>query len=69
MNRSNFFAMSTGLAVVLSLGGCTHLGTNIAGQFSCRAPKGDCQPLSVIDARTIHQLIKDSGVTPGAIRK
>ena len=69
MYRSNFLAMNTGLAVALALGGCTHLGTNVAGQFSCRAPKGDCQPLGVIDARAIHQLIKDSGTTPGELKQ
>ncbi len=65
MKHSNFPHVCSGLALAMAaaLGGCTHLGTNIAGQFSCRAPKGDCQPLSVIDARAIHELIKDSGIT------
>ena len=34
----------------LALSGCPHLGTNVSGQFSCRAPKAGCQPLSEVDA-------------------
>ena len=56
------------LASVLAgaLSGCTHMGTNIAGQFSCRAQGGrshgpGCQPLSEVDARAIHQLVRDEG--------
>jgi conjugal transfer pilus assembly protein TraV len=32
------------------LGGCATLGTNIDGDFACRAPKGTCAPSHVIDA-------------------
>ena len=38
-------------ALPLILAGCATLGTNIEGNFTCRAPKGDCAPSSVIDAR------------------
>ncbi len=44
------------LALAASLPGCTHLGTNISGNFSCRAPAGDCQPVSVIDAKATAEL-------------
>lgn len=37
-----------GLAAALS--GCTTFGTNIQGEFTCRAPKGGCAPSHVIDA-------------------
>lgn len=37
------------LAVLTS--GCATFGTNIEGDFTCRAPKGDCAPSHVIDAR------------------
>jgi conjugal transfer pilus assembly protein TraV len=37
-----------GLAAALS--GCTTFGTNIHGDFSCRAPKGGCAPSHTIDA-------------------
>lgn len=30
---------------------CATFGTNIEGDFTCRAPKGDCAPSHVIDAR------------------
>lgn len=33
-----------------ALGGCTTFGTNVQGDFSCRAPKGGCAPSHVIDA-------------------
>lgn len=62
------------LASVLAgtLSGCTHMGTNIAGQFSCRAQGGRshgpaCQPLSEVDARAIHQLVRDEA-SPAAER-
>ena len=37
------------LAVFMS--GCATFGTNVEGNFTCRAPKGDCAPSHVIDAR------------------
>lgn len=46
--------VSAGLAAVLS--GCTTFGTNVQGDFSCRAPKGDCAPSHVIDARATSEL-------------
>uniref|UniRef100_UPI00093E5031 TraV family lipoprotein n=1 Tax=Erythrobacter donghaensis TaxID=267135 RepID=UPI00093E5031 len=31
--------------------GCATFGTNVEGDFTCRAPKGDCAPTHVIDAK------------------
>lgn len=45
----------------LALSGCTHFGTNIAGNFSCRTPKAGCQPLSEVDASAVRQLLKSEG--------
>ena len=42
------------LAVLTS--GCATFGTNIEGDFTCRAPKGDCAPSQVIDARATKDL-------------
>ncbi|AIT79212.1 hypothetical protein [Novosphingobium pentaromativorans] len=42
------------LAVLTS--GCATFGTNIEGDFTCRAPKGDCAPSEVIDARATRDL-------------
>jgi conjugal transfer pilus assembly protein TraV len=39
------------LGSLVLLGACTTLGGHVSGQFSCRAPQGDCAPTSVIDAR------------------
>ena len=47
------------LALML-LAGCTTLGGNVAGDFACRAAKGDCAPASVIDARAIASLAGDA---------
>ncbi|OYZ12564.1 MAG: conjugal transfer protein TraV [Novosphingobium sp. 28-62-57] len=33
------------------MSGCATFGTNVEGNFTCRAPKGDCAPSHVIDAR------------------
>lgn len=61
------------LLAALALSGCTHLGTNISGEFSCRAPKAGCQPLSEVDAKAIRQLIKAEGMdltaTSGELRQ
>jgi conjugal transfer pilus assembly protein TraV len=56
-------------SLALSLAGCTHLGTNIAGDFSCRAPKAGCQPLSDVDAKAIRELIKAEGSDLAAVRQ
>ena len=36
--------------LLASLSACATLGTNVAGDFSCRAPKGGCAPTGTIDA-------------------
>lgn len=48
MSSSNRLIVCLGLAA--ALGGCTTFGTNVQGDFSCRAPKGGCAPSHVIDA-------------------
>ena len=44
--------------------GCATFGTNVEGDFTCRAPKGDCAPAHVIDAKATGNL--SSGTTPHA---
>src|SRR3546814_19455215 len=39
------------LGLLLATSGCAVLGSNVEGNFSCRAPEGDCAPTSVIDGR------------------
>ncbi|MFC0589425.1 conjugal transfer protein TraV [Novosphingobium aquiterrae] len=56
-------------ALALTLAGCTHLGTNIAGDFSCRAPKAGCQPLSEVDAKAIRELVKTEGTGLAEVRQ
>ena len=52
-------AFAPALAIVLA--GCTHIGTNVAGNFSCRAPKSGCEPLSAVDAKAVRELVKAEG--------
>ncbi|MBX9896416.1 MAG: conjugal transfer protein TraV [Qipengyuania sp.] len=54
MSPSKRLIVSAGLAAVLT--GCTTFGTNVQGDFSCRAPKGDCAPSHVIDAHATSEL-------------
>jgi conjugal transfer pilus assembly protein TraV len=54
MSPSKRLIVSAGLAAALT--GCTTFGTNVQGDFSCRAPKGDCAPSHVIDARATSEL-------------
>lgn len=52
--------------------GCTHLGTNISGQFTCRSPKGDCAPSRVIDDRATAGLAaepRDGAVPDDALAR
>ena len=51
------------LAVLTS--GCATFGTNIEGDFTCRAPKGDCAPSQVIDARATKDLSATGQVQDG----
>ncbi len=54
MGISHRILASACLAVLTS--GCATFGTNIEGDFTCRAPKGDCAPSQVIDARATKDL-------------
>ncbi|MCH4892431.1 conjugal transfer protein TraV [Sphingomonas sp. SFZ2018-12] len=36
--------------------GCATFGTNVEGDFTCRAPNGDCAPAHVIDAKATDNL-------------
>ena len=51
------------LAVLTS--GCATFGTNIEGDLTCRAPKGDCAPSQVIDARATKDLSATGQVQDG----
>lgn len=43
-------------AAASALSACTTFGTNVSGEFTCRAPQGDCAPSHVIDARATAEL-------------
>jgi conjugal transfer pilus assembly protein TraV len=40
----------------LSLASCVGFGTNVKGQFSCRAPSGTCAPSRTIDERATKEI-------------
>ena len=42
--------------LALSLSGCVGFGTNVKGDFTCRAPRGTCAPSHVIDERATAEL-------------
>jgi conjugal transfer pilus assembly protein TraV len=44
------------LPLCLPLAGCIGLGTNVKGQFACRAPSGTCAPSRTIDERATRAL-------------
>ena len=57
-------------ALVLVSSGCVGLGTNIEGDFTCRAPKGDCAPSHVIDQRATAELghLPSTGIETARVR-
>ena len=63
MGFSHRILASACLAVLTS--GCATFGTNIEGDFTCRAPKGDCAPSQVIDARATKDLSASGPVHDG----
>lgn len=48
------------LAVMASA--CATFGTNVEGSFQCRAPKGDCAPSHVLDARATRDVATDKNL-------
>lgn len=48
------FLACAGLALMTSA--CATFGTNVEGSFQCRAPKGDCAPSHVLDARATSDM-------------
>ena len=63
------------LMLLASTGACVGLGTNVEGQFSCRALKGGCAPTAVSDEdalkglskgeKEIAQAYRRAGIAPG----
>lgn len=57
------------LALAFALAGCTHFGTNVAGDFACSTPKTGCQALAEVDALATRALLKDQAVNSGEARQ
>jgi conjugal transfer pilus assembly protein TraV len=47
------------LGLLITTAGCTTLGGNIKGSFSCRAPGGTCAPMATIDSAAVSALGAD----------
>lgn len=61
MRFTSIFYLTPMLAL---LGGCATLGTNIDGDFACRAPKGTCAPSHVIDAEVTKSPTSAPDIAP-----
>ena len=48
----------------VALAGCTTFGTNVSGDFACRAPDGICAPSTVIDDRALAMISGGSPYQP-----
>jgi conjugal transfer pilus assembly protein TraV len=48
------------LGLLITTAGCTTLGGNIKGSFSCRAPGGTCAPMGMIDRAAVSALGADA---------
>ena len=59
-------ARMAGVAVggSMALAGCTTFGTNVSGDFACRAPDGICAPSTVIDERALAMISGGSPYQP-----
>jgi conjugal transfer pilus assembly protein TraV len=54
---SHHLRLAAALApLCLSLAGCVGFGTNVKGQFTCRAPSGTCAPSRTIDERATKEI-------------
>ena len=65
MRRFSSYRRSAALlGLLLATSGCAVLGGNVKGNFSCRAPAGDCAPTSVIDGRATATAGEKAGDLP-----
>jgi len=55
------FLLAGLLAGTAGLSGCTSLGGNVKGDFTCKAPDGICAPSSMIDDRALAMISREDG--------
>jgi len=55
-----------GVVGLTALSGCTTLGGNVRGSFSCAAPDGICAPSATIDDRALAMITDEAGPDPVA---
>lgn len=63
-DRTHILLGTVTLSGLLVLGGCTTFGSNIRGDFACKAPDGICAPSATIDDRALAMI---AGVGEGDI--
>ena len=54
--KANIVQTISALAVLASTAACTTLGSNVSGDFSCKAPGGMCAPLPAIDEAALADI-------------
>nr|WP_137677598.1 hypothetical protein [Parerythrobacter lutipelagi] len=52
--------------IALAIGGCTTLGSNVKGDFACRAPEGSCAPTSAIDDQATKAMQQQGANAPSS---
>ena len=58
----SLFSLALFVTATMPFAGCMTSGTNIHGDFTCRAPNGTCAPMSVIDDKAVAGI--GSGTQP-----
>ncbi|MGB7404700.1 MAG: hypothetical protein WA906_03345 [Pacificimonas sp.] len=60
--KVNILRVSTAaIAILASTAACTTLGSNVSGDFSCKAPGGMCAPLPAIDDAALADMNVQTG--------
>ena len=63
--KVNILRATAALAILASTAACTTLGSNVSGDFSCKAPGGMCAPLPAIDdAALAHMNVQTDPEAP-----
>ena len=59
--KVNILRTTAVLAILASTAACTTLGSNVSGDFSCKAPGGMCAPLPAIDDAALADMNRSDG--------
>ncbi|MGB3723208.1 MAG: hypothetical protein WA979_10380 [Pacificimonas sp.] len=59
--KVNILRTAAALAILASTAACSTLGSNVSGDFSCKAPGGMCAPLPAIDDAALADMNVQAG--------